>query len=273
MSNEQTLSTSVLDQFRLDGRTAIITGVGEGIGEHVARAFAEVGANVVLCARSPARVESIVRSIEADGGSALAITADVSRAEDIDRLTQQAQDRFGAVTILFNNAAGGLGEFVEPDPNGEHPRGFEAQDQMWDDGLAVNLLAPVRLTRALTDGMRAAGRGSIINVLSTVALVPVPLTGTWAYAATKAGTHLITRYMARELGTEIRANAICPGTIDARGEVRPAFASLVASIPLGRVGLAREVVGAALFLASDASSYVTGEVICVDGGRVNTASM
>lgn len=251
----------VLSPFRLDGRTALITGVGPGIGEHVARAFAAVGANVVVSARTALRMEALAESIEADGGRALGVAADTSRPEDVDRLVDQATERFGAVHVLFHNAYGGRA--------GRHQSSLELTSEDWADGVAVNLTAPFRLAQTLIPGMRAAGHGSIVNVLSTAAFTPVPGIGAAAYGATKSGLETLTRYLALECGPEVRANCICPGTIDPAGEIRPVWEPIIGKIPLRRIGWAREVVGAALYLASDASSYVTGQTIFVDGGRVN----
>jgi NAD(P)-dependent dehydrogenase (short-subunit alcohol dehydrogenase family) len=126
--------------------------------------------------------------------------------------------------------------------------------------------------------MKARGGGSIINVLTTAAFTPVTTMPLAAYGSTKARLAMLTRYLAKECGPDIRVNAICPGTVAADSESadlragQPAWAPLLAGIPLGRVGVADEVVGAAMFLASPASSYITGQVIFVDGGRVNTVA-
>jgi NAD(P)-dependent dehydrogenase (short-subunit alcohol dehydrogenase family) len=259
-------SSDPLSRFRLDGRTAVITGIGPGIGEHVARAFAEVGANVVLFARTAARVEALAASINDDGGKALAVAGDVGRAADVDRLIAAAQDRFGIVQVVFHNAFAG--------PSGAlGAKSLDLTDEDWQAALGANLLAPFRMARAFVPGMREAGSGSFINVLSTAAFTPIPGIAAMAYGATKRGLETATRYLAMEAGPEIRANCICPGTISATDEPLTSWTpAMLAKVPLRRIGHASEVVGAALYLASDASSFVTGQTIYVDGGRVNAGS-
>ncbi|MGE0387268.1 MAG: SDR family NAD(P)-dependent oxidoreductase [Gammaproteobacteria bacterium] len=255
----------VTRQFRLDGRTAVITGIGPGIGETVARAYASAGANVVICARTQAKVEALAKSIAADGGNALAVTCDVGREQDIERLVAAAREAYGEVTVIFHNAFAGGG--VE---QGKSGLALTAQD--WQTCLDANLLAPFRLAQAFVPDMKLAGRGSIINVLSTAGFTPVKNIAGWAYGATKAGLETLTRYMASECGPEVRANCICPGTIAPDGAVWDIWKPMMDKIPLKRAGFAREVAAAALYLASDASSFVTGQTIFVDGGRVNTAT-
>ena len=120
--------------------------------------------------------------------------------------------------------------------------------------------------------MRTQGGGTFLNVLSTAGLTPIAGIGGAAYGATKAGLQMLTRYLAKECAPEVRVNAICPGTIDAEGEMRDIWTENIKGVPLQRVGRAAEVVGAALLLASDAGSYITGQTIFVDGGRVNTVA-
>lgn len=256
------MTYGVLDRFRLDGRTALVTGVGPGIGEHVARGFAAAGARVALCARTPERVDAVAAAIGSDGGEALPIVADVGILDHLDRLVSAIDDRFGAVHVLFHNAAAGVGGGPS----------LELTDDQWATGIAVNVLAPFRLAKALVPGMQAAGHGSIINVLSTAAFTPVPGIGAMAYGATKSALETMTRYLAMECGPVVRANCLCPGTIDPTGAMRPIWEPLTDKIPMHRIGRADEAVGAALYLASDASSYVTGQTIFVDGGRVNAGS-
>jgi NAD(P)-dependent dehydrogenase (short-subunit alcohol dehydrogenase family) len=261
----------VLARFRLDGRTALITGIGPGIGAHVARAFGAVGANVVACARTAERVDALVDEIVLAGGSATGVAADIGLEEGVAKVVESAVASYGGVDILFHNAAAGAGSSP-----GAHS--LDLDEGTWEQAVAVNLMAPFRLAQALAPGMRAAHGGSIINVLTTAAFTPVTTLPLAAYGSTKAGLAMLTRYLAKECGPEIRVNAICPGTVasDAQSaesrSANPEWAPLMSGIPLARVGLADEVVGAALFLASAASSYVTGQVIFVDGGRVSAAA-
>ncbi len=258
------ISSAPDKRFRLDGRTALITGIGPGIGSHVAKAYAAAGANVVLCARSRDKLEVLAKAINDSGGRAIAVPADVGKKEDLERLLAEASAAFGAVDILFHNAAGVAVQ--------RRAATLDSTDEDWELCFQVNLLAPFRLAKALVPGMRARGRSVIINVLTTAAFRPQQPFG--PYGATKAGLAFLTRQLAKECAPEVRVNAICPGTISSDGVVREQWRGHMAhgSIPLGRIGMADEVVGAALYLASDASSYVTGQTIFVDGGRVNTVA-
>jgi NAD(P)-dependent dehydrogenase (short-subunit alcohol dehydrogenase family) len=231
----------------------------------VARAYEAAGAKVVASARTAERVEELAGAIQAGGGDALAVAADVSRRADLERLVATALGAYGHVDVVFSNAPGSSGMGMDMDPLG-------LTDEDWQHSVDVNLLAPYRLARALVPHMRASGGGVFISVLSTAGFTPVPGIAGAAYGATKAGLEMLTRYLAKELGPEIRANAICPGTIDPQGAMRDIWRDVVEGVPLQRVGRASEVVGAALLLASAAGSYITGQTIFVDGGRVNTVS-
>jgi NAD(P)-dependent dehydrogenase (short-subunit alcohol dehydrogenase family) len=255
--------SDVLNNFRLDGRTAIVTGVGPGIGQHVAKAYAEVGANVVCAARTTERIERIAGEINAAGGTAIAVTTDVAKQSDLENLVRVTHDSFGPVHVLFNNATAGVVLPLDRDP-------WDTPDEVWQAALATNLLAPYRLGGMLVDEMRAHGKGSIINVLTCAAFTPIP--PQMCYGSTKAGLHMLTRYMAKVGGSEVRVNAICPGSTTPDGQVSPLFAEHLAKNAIRRTGVPSEYVGAALLLASDASSYTTGSVIFVEGGRVNTIS-
>jgi NAD(P)-dependent dehydrogenase (short-subunit alcohol dehydrogenase family) len=260
----------LLQQFRLDGKTAVITGVGPGIGAHVARAYAAVGANVVANARTAQRVHDVVDDIVAGGGTAVAVPGDIGHRDEPARLVAAAQEHYGGVDIVFHNAMGG----ASPSATGTS---LDLTEEAWSEAVDVNLLAPFRLAQAAIPVMKAGAGGSIINVLTTAAYTPVTTLPLAAYGSTKAALATLTRYLAKECGPDVRANAICPGTIAADVETadersaQPMWAPLLAGIPLGRVGFADETVGAALFLASPASSYITGQVIFVDGGRVSTS--
>lgn len=257
---QKSTTSSVFNKFRLDGRTAIITGIGPGIGAHVAQAYAEAGANVVLAARGKDKLERLAKTIRADGGKALPVPCDVGKKEDLDRLVASAQDAFGTVDILFNNAAGSS---VAP-----RKTMFDTTDEDWELALRVNVLAPFKLARALVPGMKKAGRGSIVTVLAQSAFTPIPAMA--SYGCTKAALAALTRYMARDCAPEVRVNGICPGTITNDGVMREIWKPLMAGVALGRLGWAEEVSATALYLASEASSFITGQIIFVDGGRVAT---
>ena len=250
--------------FRLDGKTALITGIGPGIGAHVARAYAKAGANVILAARTPEKLETLAAELRAEGARAVAAPADVGDKRDLQRLIDTALEAFGRVDILFHNAAGISA--------GARKSTLECTDEDWELAINVNLLAPFRLARALVPKMRSNGGGKIIHVLTTAAFQPIAPYG--PYGATKAGLAMLTRQLAKECAPEVRVNAICPGTISTDGSTRDVWRTFFERelIPLQRVGRADEIVGAALYLASDASSYTTGEILFADGGRVHAAS-
>jgi NAD(P)-dependent dehydrogenase (short-subunit alcohol dehydrogenase family) len=223
----------------------------------------------VANARSKERVDALVDEIISEGGRAAGAPGDIGTAEVVGRVVDTAVSAYGGVDVVFHNAAAGAGAATSGNSLG-------LKEEVWQNAVNVNLLAPFRLAQACVPLMTERGGGSIVNVLTTAAFNPVTTIPLAAYGSTKAGLAMLTRYLAKECGPDVRVNAICPGTIAADGEsarVRSehqAWAPLMAGIPLGRVGLADEVVGAALFLASGASTYITGQVIFVDGGRVNT---
>jgi NAD(P)-dependent dehydrogenase (short-subunit alcohol dehydrogenase family) len=258
----------VFDQFRLDGLTALVTGVGPGLGMSVARAFVAAGASVAVCARKQATVDAAIRVIEDDGGKAVGVAADMASPPDIDHFVEFAADQLGPIHILFHNAASHAGQSLE----GQQTEPLSLTIEDWQSQFAVNLLAPYLLAQRLVPGMKAAGYGSIINTTAVAAFRPKPNIGSIAYASTKAGLTMMTRHLAKECGPEVRANMICPGSLSPTGEMRDIWIPSMKGVPMGRVGRSDEAVGAALLLASPASSYTTGTTIFVDGGRVSGVS-
>jgi NAD(P)-dependent dehydrogenase (short-subunit alcohol dehydrogenase family) len=253
---------SVFDRFSLAGKTALVVGGGPGIGSHVARAFAEAGAQVVVSARSQGRIAALTDEIREAGGSALGVVSDASRAQDIEDLVRKAREAFGPPHILFFNAHTGSIP-IDSDP-------FAAGDEEWERAISLNMLAPYRLAKLLVPDMIAQGYGSIINLLTCAAFTPI--LPQIAYGSTKAALHMMTRYIAKAGQGVVRANCICPGSMSPDGANNPAFAAHVSKNAIPRPGLSDEVVGAALLLASPASSYTTGQVIFCEGGRVGTIS-
>ena len=258
--------SSVLDRFRLDGRTAILTGVGPGVGEHVAKAYAELGANVVISARSQDRLDRIAGEINAlSGGRALPVAADAGLAEDLARLVEAAQDRFGPVHIVFNNAAAGV---VYAKDGGL----WANTDAVWQTAFDVNVLATWRLAELTTQDMAAHGKGSIISVQSCGGFTPIP--PAVAYGVSKAALAFLTRSLAKALAPHTRVNALCVGSMSPDGteaEIHKGL-GLAERNAIKRFGAADEAVGAAVLLAGDGSSYTTGSTIFVEGGRVGTIS-
>lgn len=246
---------------RLEGEVAIITGASRGIGEAAARAFAREGASVVLASRKQASLDDVVASIEAESpGRAHARACHTGDAEQIAALVAWTAEHVGAPTVLLNNAATNpfFGPMVAID------------DGAWRKTFEVNVDGYFHLARAVVPYMLQAGGGSIINVASIAALMSAPMQG--AYGMTKAAVVSMTRTMALELGGGgIRVNALCPGLVETKlasaltGD--PNLARMYTDrAPLGRWGQPDEIAGPALFLASRESSYMTGQVLVVDGG-------
>jgi NAD(P)-dependent dehydrogenase (short-subunit alcohol dehydrogenase family) len=249
-----------LDRFRLDGRTALITGASRNIGAAISRAFAEAGAELVINARTAAPLEACAAALrERYGVRVLAVAADLSQAAERARLIDTIERAGLAIDVLINNATGG----------GRPDSGLATSVEQWREAMEMNVMAPFELCRAMMPGMQARGRGTIVNVLSTAAFAVVP--PMLAYGATKSALWTMTRYLARECAPAVRVNAICPGTVQEGGVLKvPSWAQLIPRTALGRVGDADELATTALYLASDASSYTTGQVVFVDGGRVAT---
>jgi NAD(P)-dependent dehydrogenase (short-subunit alcohol dehydrogenase family) len=258
--------TSALDRFRLDGRTAILTGVGPGVGEHVAKAYAELGANVVISARSADRLERIATQINAlGGGGAIAVVADAGVKGDLERLVDAAHSAFGPVHIVFNNAAAGVVYAADG--------GLWANtDAVWQTAIDVNVLATWRLTELTTEDMQAHGKGSVISVQSCGGFTPIP--PAVAYGVSKAALAFLTRSLAKALAPHTRVNALCVGSMSPDGQEAEIHRGLglAERNAIKRFGAADEAVGAAILLAGDASSYTTGSTIFVEGGRVGTIS-
>jgi NAD(P)-dependent dehydrogenase (short-subunit alcohol dehydrogenase family) len=243
--------------FDLSGRVAVVTGGTRGLGLAMVRGFAEAGAEVVVVSRKQEACEAVVAALREEGAKAAAYACHVGHWDRIDGLVEDVYSDFGRVDVLVNNA--GLspvyGELTE------------VTEELFDKVIGVNLKGPFRLAALVGERMVAAGGGSIINVSSTGAVRPtkdiVP------YAAAKAGVNAMTVGLAHALGPIVRVNAIMPGpflTSIASSWDMDVFAQLARTFPLRRAGQAGEIVGTALYLASDASSYTTGTILTVDGG-------
>jgi len=253
----QVLSDPTLDSFRLDGKVALITGGTRNIGLATAKVFAAAGADLVLTARNDGPLQSVKEELERRGTNVCALAGDVADQVYVQRLVDMAYERFGRVDVLVNNAfrAGQVRpEFA-----------LDTPDEDWNECWQTNVLAPFRLMQLVGRQMLAGAGGSIINILSISAFGHDA--GLTAYAATKSALWTLTKYVAAEVAPLVRVNAIAPGTITQSGKPRTIqMERLVPNIPAGRIGHPTEIAATALFLASPASSYVTGQVISVDGG-------
>jgi meso-butanediol dehydrogenase/(S,S)-butanediol dehydrogenase/diacetyl reductase len=252
--------------MQLEGKVAIVTGGGTGIGAATARRFAAEGASVVVTGRRPEPIEQIAKET-----AGLAIPGDAADPDHIDETVRAALDRFGGLDIVVANAGVGFGG-----------RAGDVDDERWDRTIEVNLTAPLRLVRASLQALIDRGRGSIVVVSSISAFVTS--TESAAYAASKAALLGLVRSIAVDYGPAgIRANAVCPGWVRTamgdrsmdelaagRGLSREsAYTIATAIIPLRRAADPDEIAACCLFLASDESSYVTGAALIVDGGAVS----
>ena len=251
---------SVLEQFRIDGRKALVTGGAKGLGKVIAGALAEAGADVVIASRNLAECQATAQEISRDTRrNTHAIAADVTRIGEVAGLVAAAQAAIGPIDILVNNAGINI--------RGPAP---ELTEKDWDAVVDVNLKAPFLCAREVMPGMCKRGWGRIINLGSIMSVIAMPHRA--PYAAAKAGVLGLTRVLALEAAEKgVTVNAICPGPF-ATEMNRPLledpekYQAFVAKVPMGRWGELHEIAGAAVFLASDASSYVTGSALFVDGG-------
>jgi NAD(P)-dependent dehydrogenase (short-subunit alcohol dehydrogenase family) len=256
-----------MDMFNLDGKVAIVTGASKGIGESIAKGFAEAGAKVVVSSRKQDGVDRVAQEIQAAGGEALAQQAHMGDPDQVATLVSRTLEKWGRVDIAVNNAG----------TNPHFGPLLTADEGQLEKILDVNLKGYFRLCKQVVPPMEEQGGGKIINVTSVAGIRPGP--GMGAYSISKAGVIMLTKVLASELGSSnIQVNAIAPGLIKTKfSQVLWQNEDLLQHqedvTPLGRIGIPEDVVGAALFLASSASDWVTGTVLLVDGGSMVAAGL
>ena len=252
-----------LEQFRLDGRVALVTGASQNIGKSLAIGLAEAGADLIVTARGRERLEAVAAEIvERTGRKVVPLAGHLGVKEDLDEIVARGHEVFDRMDVLVNNAyATGYQDGARAFP--QDP--LATSDDQWLEVFSANMLGNYRLIRGFAERLRLHGVGSVINVLSGSGFQPN--LGMMCYGATKAGLWQMTKYLAKE-APDIRFNALTPGLVNDTGKVRSVREeSVLPLIPMNRVGHPDEMVGACVYLASDAASYTTGTVIFCNGGR------
>ena len=254
-----------ISQFSLEGRIALITGGSRGIGEATAVGFAKAGADVIVTSRNLEELDRVAGLVRHEGRKALAVATHVGRLPQIRELVEKAVDEFGRIDILVNNAGTSLAAPM-----------IDLEEKVWDTVMNLNLKGIIFLSQAAARVMKENGGGKIINVASINGYKPTSPTVT--YAVSKAAVIMATRGLALEWAQYgIRVNAIAPGPIETRllnaswaflseEDKAGARKMLAEQVPLGRIGEPKEIADTMIFLASDASSYITGQTFTVDGG-------
>jgi len=262
-----------LSKFPLKGKIAIVTGGSRGIGKAIAIAFAKAGAKVVVTSRKMNDLEANAAEIKAFGGEAFPVQAHLGKMEEINRMVATVMDKFGRIDILVNNAgtSPAMGTVMDSD------------ERLWETVMNLNLKGLYFTSQAVAKVMKKQGGGKIINIASVDGFKPEP--GVNVYSISKAGVRMITRAFGLELAPfNIQVNTIAPGPISTKlldshwahlpaGEFKKRKQELAEMTPIGRIGEPDEIAGAAIYLASDASSYTTGAEIVIDGGVLQVGGL
>ena len=253
------------DLFSVEGKIAVVTGGSRGIGEMIARGFVEAGAKVYISARKQDACDAVAAELSRIG-PCIAIAADLGTEAGAKHLAAEIAKRESSLHVLVNNAGANWGAPYEEFP-----------DSAWDKVLAVNVKGVFHLTRALTPllekGAKPGDPARVINI-GSIDGIRVPPLDTYAYSASKAAVHHLTRVLAKRLAPNVTVNAVAPGPFESKmmAETLRRFKdAIVASCPLGRIGEPEDMAGVAIYLASRAGAYLTGTVITVDGGISNCA--
>jgi gluconate 5-dehydrogenase len=263
VDTEAKARTNVFDLFRLDGKTAVVTGGGRGLGQYMAEALSEAGANVVLCSRKLEALEEVKAEIEGRGGKALALACDVTDAEDVENVVAETEEAFGTVDVLVNNSGATWGAPVEEMPL-----------EKFDLVVRVNLRGTFLMSQVVGKRMIERGKGGrIINVSSVAGLVgghPDYMQAI-GYSSSKGAVISMTRDLATAWAQHnINVNAIAPGWFPTKmsgGLIEQFEDRMLEGIPMRRFGRPEDLKGVIVFLASPAAAYVTGQTVVVDGGQ------
>ena len=250
----------IFELFRLDGRTAIVTGAGKGIGRAIALAFAEAGANVVLAARTQADLDDVANQIVKRGARALALKCDVMQRADLENVVACAASELGRIDVLVNNAGGSPPKAA-----------LRTSEREFEAAFRFNVATAFLLTRlAVPKMVESAGGGSVINISSVAGRENAA--GFVAYGTAKAALSFMTQELAQDFAPRVRVNAIAVGSVETDAlatvltpEIKNAMVEMT---PMARLGRVEDIAACALYLASPASSYVTGEIVGVNGGLV-----
>jgi NAD(P)-dependent dehydrogenase (short-subunit alcohol dehydrogenase family) len=256
-----------LSQFSLDGKVALITGGSRGIGEAAAIGFAKAGADVVVTSRKLPDLERVSKAVEGLGRKSMAVAAHVGRMDQLQGLVDKVVNEFGRIDILVNNAGTSIAS-----------RAIDLEERAWDSLMNINLKGAFFLSQAVARVMKENGGGKIINVSSVNGFRPAVPTS--IYAISKAAIIMATKAMAKEWAEfNIRVNAVAPGSVETRllnaiwynlsdEDRQKTKTAVAAAVPLKRIGEPEEIANVMIFLASEASSYITGQTIIVDGGSL-----
>ena len=250
----------ILERFRLDGQVALVTGAGRGIGRGIALAYAEAGADVVCAARTPEQIEDTAERVRALGQRALALPCDVLERDQLENLVDRSLDAFGRIDILVNNAGG-----WPPKP------ALRTSEKEFEASFRFNVTTAFVLTRLVVPRIvETAGSGSVVNISSVAGREVSP--GFVAYGTAKAALSFMTRELAQDFAPRVRVNGIAVGSVETEAlgtvltdEIREEMIRLT---PMARLGKVEDIAACALYLASPAASYVTGEIYGVNGGLV-----
>ncbi|RGY98214.1 glucose 1-dehydrogenase [Clostridium sp. AM58-1XD] len=253
---------NVMELFSLKGRVAIVTGGGQGLGKSMAIGLAQAGADIVIAARRTETAMETKKIIEDIGVKCTVIKGDMRVEDDVKKMVSQVVEEYGKIDILFNNAGTWRGSDAEK---------MELED--WKEVIDVNLTGPFIVSREVGNVMLRQGKGSIVNVASMSGMIVNTPQNQCAYNASKGGLIMLTKSMAAEWADRgVRVNALCPGYMrtemseDRYQRKDPAIERWFSMTPMGRSGVPDELMGIAVYLASDASSFVTGASYLVDGG-------